>query len=157
MGSPGNVGHDDPERFGPNRPDPADKPKATPMERLRNNWIAVALGLVLLLGAGLFLWLRSATQAAQQNKEVVAAASENIEPEIKAAPKAPVEAVAPSVQMEQQRRQDQEAQSAPTRPNTDPNRMPVNFDFLEVAGRNPLIDVALSHHQCAGLVDEHLP
>lgn len=116
MGSPGN---DDQERFGPERPDPTDKPKATPVELLRKNWMAVALGLLLLVGGGLYLWLRSATQAAQQNKEVVAAASENIEPEIKAAPKAPTEAVAPSVQMEQQRRQDQEAQNAPARPNTD--------------------------------------
>ena len=117
MGSPGN---DDQERFGPEQPDPADKPKATPVELLRKNWMAVALGLLLLVGGGLYLWLRSATQAAQQNKEVVAAASENIEPEIKA-PKANAAAVpvSPSVQMEQQRRQEQESQSAPVRPNTD--------------------------------------
>lgn len=119
MGSAGNAGHDDQERFGPERPDPADKPKVTPMERLRSNWMAVAFGLLLLVGGGLYLWLRSATQAAQQNKEVVAAASENIEPEIKAAPKAATEAVSPSVQMEQQRRQEQEAQNAPARPNTE--------------------------------------
>lgn len=119
MGSAGNAGHDDQERFGPERPDPADKPKVTPMERLRSNWMAVAFGLLLLVGGGLYLWLRSATQAAQQNKEVVAAASENIEPEIKAAPKASTEAVSPSVQMEQQRRQEQEAQNAPARPNTE--------------------------------------
>ena len=118
-GSAGNAGHDDQERFGPERPDPADKPKATPMERLRSNWMAVAFALVLFVGGGLYLWLRSATQAAQQNKEVVAAASENIEPEIKAAPKASTEAVSPSVQMEQQRRQEQEAQNAPARPNTE--------------------------------------
>ena len=116
MASPEN---DEQERFGPERPDPADTPKATPIEVLRKNWMAVALGLLLLVGGGLYLWLRSATQAAQQNKEVVAAASENIEPEIKAAPKAPTEAVAPSEQMEQQRRQDQEAQNAPARPNTE--------------------------------------
>ena len=115
-GSPGN---DDQEQFGPERPDPADKPKATPMERLHSNWMAVAFSLLLLVGGGLYLWLRSATQAAQQNKEVVAAASENIEPEIKAAPKAATEAVSPSVQMEQQRRQEQEAQNAPARPNTE--------------------------------------
>ena len=115
----GSPGHDDQERFGPERPDPADKPKATPMEQLRSNWMAVTFGLLLLVGGGLYLWLRSATQAAQQNKEVVAAASENIEPEIKAAPKAATEAVSPSVQMEQQRRQEQEAQNAPARPNTD--------------------------------------
>ena len=119
MGSASNAGNDDQERFGPERPDLAYKPKATPMELLRSNWIAVAFALVLFVGGGLYLWLRSATQAAQQNKEVVAAASENIEPEIKAAPKAPAEAVSPSVQMEQQRRQDQEAQNAPARPNTD--------------------------------------
>ncbi|OGX87437.1 hypothetical protein BEN47_10945 [Hymenobacter lapidarius] len=115
MGTPGN---DDQERFGPERPDVTDK-KATPIEVLRKNWIAAALVLVLVVVGGLYLWLRSATEAAQQNKEVVAAASENIEPEIKA-PKA-VEAApaSPSVQMEQQRRQDQEAQNVPARPNTE--------------------------------------
>jgi len=115
MGTPAN---DDQEQFGPERPDVTDR-KATPIEVLRKNWIAAALVLVLVVVGGLYLWLRSATEAAQQNKEVVAAASENIEPEIKA-PKA-VEAApaSPSVQMEQQRRQDQEAQNAPARPNTE--------------------------------------
>ncbi|GAA4366012.1 hypothetical protein GCM10023185_36840 [Hymenobacter saemangeumensis] len=114
----GSSEHDDQERFGPERPDAA-KAKATPAEVLRNNWMLLTGLLVLLVGAGLFLWLRSATQAAQQRKEVVAAASENIEPEIKAAPVAPAPAVSPSAQIEQQRRLEQEAQSAPTRPNTD--------------------------------------
>ena len=114
----GSAEHDDHERFGPERPT-ADKAKATPLEVLPNNWILLTGLLVLLVGGGLFLWLRSATQAAQQHKEVVAAASENIEPEIKAAPKAPAEAISPSAQIEQQRRLEQEAQSAPARPNTD--------------------------------------
>ncbi|GAA4509431.1 hypothetical protein GCM10023172_42930 [Hymenobacter ginsengisoli] len=110
--------HDEHERFKPER-SAADKPKATPLEVLRNNWILLTGLLVLLVGGGLFLWLRSATQAAQQHKEVVAAASENIEPEIKAAPTAPAEAVSPSARIEQQRRQEQETQNALARPNTD--------------------------------------
>ena len=114
MGSPRN---EEPQRHEAERATPTDTPKATPMEVLRNNWIVVSLGLLLLVGGGLLLWLRSATQSAQQNKEVVAAASENIEPEIKDVKEAPVAAVSPSVQMEQQRRQDQEAQNAPARPN----------------------------------------
>lgn len=116
MGTPGT---DDPEAFGPQRPNPTNQPKATPLEKLRRYWVAAALGLLLLVGAGLMLWLRSATQAAQQSKEVVAAASENIEPEIKAAGESPNAAVSPSGQMEAQRRQDQEAQNAPAPPNTD--------------------------------------
>lgn len=117
MGSPA---PDNEERFGPDRRDPADQPKVTPMELLRRYWMAAALLLLVLLGGGLFLWLRSATQAAQQDKEVVAAASENIEPEIKdSKDAAPAVAAAPSEVMEQQRRNDQETQNAPSRPNTD--------------------------------------
>ncbi|GAB3585746.1 hypothetical protein GCM10027345_34460 [Hymenobacter daeguensis] len=115
----GSAEHDDAEHFGPQRPTPAGQSKATPLETLRNNWLLLTGLLVLLVGMGLLLWLRSATQAAQQKKEVVAAASENIEPEIKAAPTAAAEPVSPSAQIEQQRRLEQEAQSTPTRPNTD--------------------------------------
>ena len=114
----GSAEHDDHERLIPERP-AADKTKATPLEVLRNNWILLTGLVVLLVGGGLYLWLRSASQAAQQNKEVVAAASENIEPEIKAAPKASAEPISPSAQIEQQRRLEQEAQNAPARPNTD--------------------------------------
>lgn len=113
------AAHDDAAPFGPQRPAPAGQSKATPLETLRNNWLLLTGLLVLLVGMGLFLWLRSATQAAQQKKEVVAAASENIEPEIKAAPTAAAEPVSPSAQIEQQRRLEQEAQSTPTRLNTD--------------------------------------
>ncbi|TGE14976.1 conjugative transposon protein TraM [Hymenobacter elongatus] len=116
--SMGSAEHDDHERLGPERP-AADKAKAKPLEVLRNNWILLTGLLVVLVGGGLYLWLRSATQAAHQHKEVVAAASENIEPEIKAAPQAPAEPVSPSAQIEQQRRLEQEAQNAPARPNTD--------------------------------------
>ena len=114
----GSAEHDDHERLVPERP-AADKTKVTPLEVLRNNWILLTGLVVLLVGGGLYLWLRSASQAAQQNKEVVAAASENIEPEIKAAPKASAEPISPSAQIEQQRRLEQEAQNAPARPNTD--------------------------------------
>ena len=114
----GSAEHDDHEGLTPERP-AADKSKATPLEVLRNNWILLTGLVVLLVGGGLYLWLRSASQAAQQNKEVVAAASENIEPEIKAAPKASAEPISPSAQIEQQRRLEQEAQNAPARPNTD--------------------------------------
>ena len=110
--------HDDQERLGADRPT-VDRSKAAPLELLRNNWIPLAGLLVLLVAGGLFLWLRSAAQAAQQQKEVVAAASENIEPEIKAAPTEPAAPVSPSAQIEQQRRLEQEAQSTPVRPNTD--------------------------------------
>ncbi|GAB3309207.1 conjugative transposon protein TraM [Hymenobacter sp. BT175] len=116
--STGSAEHDSQERLAVDRPT-ADKPKATPLELLRNNWIPLTGLLVLLVAGGLFLWLRSATQAAQQQKEVVAAASENIEPEIKAAPTEPTAPVSPSAQIEQQRRLEQEAQSTPVRPNTD--------------------------------------
>ncbi|MBJ6111310.1 conjugative transposon protein TraM [Hymenobacter sp. BT523] len=116
--STGSAEHDDHERLGADRP-AADKAKATPLELLRNNWIPLTGLLVLLVAGGLFLWLRSATQAAQQQKEVVAAASENIEPEIKAAPTEPAAPVSPSAQIEQQRRLELEAQSTPVRPNTD--------------------------------------
>ena len=44
--------------------------------------------LVLVVG-GLFLWLKSAKEAAQQQREPVAAASANIEPEIPSAETAP--------------------------------------------------------------------
>jgi hypothetical protein len=71
--------------------------------------------LVLIIG-GLFLWLKSAKEAVQQEREPVAAASANIEPEIpsvESTPPAPT--TSPSAQIEVQRRAEQDAQSAPAR------------------------------------------
>ncbi|MCB2380343.1 conjugative transposon protein TraM [Hymenobacter sp. BT635] len=72
--------------------------------------------LVVLIIGGLLLWLKAAQRAAQQEREPVAAASANIEPEIpsvETAPPAP--AASPSAQIEAQRRAEQDAQSAPAR------------------------------------------
>jgi hypothetical protein len=90
--------------------------KRAPTEILRSNWMAFAGLLLVLIIGGLFLWLKSAKEAAQQAREPVAAASANIEPEIpsvEAAPPAP--ATSPSAQIEAQRRAEQDAQSAPAR------------------------------------------
>ncbi|RYU84859.1 conjugative transposon protein TraM [Hymenobacter persicinus] len=96
---------------------PATAPvKRTPTEVLRSNWMAFAGLLLVLIIGGLFLWLKSAKEAAQQEREPVAAASANIEPEIpsvETAPPAP--AASPSAQIEAQRRAEQDAQSAPAR------------------------------------------
>ncbi|WP_171025794.1 conjugative transposon protein TraM [Hymenobacter jeollabukensis] len=71
--------------------------------------------LVLIIG-GLLLWLKAAQRAAQQEREPVAAASANIEPEIPSVETAPpVPAASPSAQIEAQRRAEQDAQSAPAR------------------------------------------
>ena len=99
------------------QPAPVTVPaKRTPTEILRSNWMAFAgLLLVLIIGA-LFLWLKSAKEAAQQEREPVAAASANIEPEIPSVETAPpVPAASPSAQIEAQRRAEQDAQSAPAR------------------------------------------
>ncbi|WBA44303.1 conjugative transposon protein TraM [Hymenobacter canadensis] len=99
------------------QPNPAAAPvKRTPSEMLRSNWIAFAGLLLVLIIGGLFLWLKAAKDAAQQEREPVAAASVNIEPEIpsvETAPPAPI--TSPSAQMEAQRRAEQDAQSAPAR------------------------------------------
>ncbi|GAA4367735.1 hypothetical protein GCM10023185_39890 [Hymenobacter saemangeumensis] len=90
--------------------------KRTPAEILRSNWMAFAGLLLVLIIGGLFLWLKAANEAAQQEREPVAAASANIEPEIpsvETAPPAPLPS--PSAQMEAQRRAEQDAQSAPAR------------------------------------------
>jgi len=90
--------------------------KRTPTEIMRSNWMAFAGLLLVLIIGGLFLWLKSAKEAAQQEREPVAAASANIEPEIpsvETAPPAP--ATSPSAQIEAQRRAEQDAQSAPAR------------------------------------------
>ncbi|GAB3244035.1 hypothetical protein GCM10027346_41300 [Hymenobacter seoulensis] len=99
------------------QPTPAVAPiNRTPAEILRSNWMAFAGLLLVLIIGGLFLWLKSAKEAAQQEREPVAAASANIEPEIpsvETAPPAP--AASPSAQIEAQRRAEQDAQSAPAR------------------------------------------
>ncbi|RSK38943.1 conjugative transposon protein TraM [Hymenobacter perfusus] len=106
----------------PSRPDSeqptpaAESRKRTPAELLRANWVALAGLLVVLIIGGLLLWLKAAQRAAQQEREPVAAASANIEPEIpsvETAPPAP--AASPSAQIEAQRRAEQDAQSAPAR------------------------------------------
>lgn len=90
--------------------------KRTPAEVLRSDWMAFAGLLLVLVIGGLFLWLKSAKEAAQQQREPVAAASANIEPEIPSVETAPpTPATSPSAQIEAQRRAEQDAQSAPAR------------------------------------------
>jgi len=91
--------------------------KLTPGQMLLKNWLPLSLLLVLLLFGGLFLWLKSATEAARSQSEPVAAASANIEPEIGSVEqKPPVSAASPTTQMEQQRRAEMDAAAAPARP-----------------------------------------
>ncbi|TGD76989.1 conjugative transposon protein TraM [Hymenobacter wooponensis] len=91
--------------------------KRTPTEILRTNWMAFAGLLLVLVVGGLFLWLKSAKEAAQQEKEPVAAASANIEPEIASPETSPFSPVAsPSAQIEAQRRAEMDAKSAPATP-----------------------------------------
>jgi hypothetical protein len=99
------------------QPAPAVAPvKRTPTEILRSNWMAFAGLLLVLVIGGLFLWLKSAKEAAQQEREPVAAASANIEPEIPSVENAPpTPTTSPSAQIEAQRRAEQDAQSAPAR------------------------------------------
>jgi hypothetical protein len=61
------------------RPVPPPPAKPTPTELLVKHWGKLALLLVLIIFAGLYLWLRSAKQKAQRDSEPVAAASTNIE------------------------------------------------------------------------------
>lgn len=108
------------ERPDDEQPDSAAAPKPTPAERLRKNWGAVLLLLLVLLFGGLALWVRSARQAAQAEQQPVAAASTNIEAEIKTPETAPVRsATSPSAQIEMQRRQEQAAQNAPAPASSD--------------------------------------
>ena len=105
----------------PARPDTATSPpgslKRTPIEILRTHWMAFAGGLVLLIVGGLLLWLKSAQQAAQQAQEPVAAASANIEPEIRSVETAPpTPAASPSANLEAQRRAELDANQAPAAP-----------------------------------------
>ncbi len=103
-----------------NRRSAPEKEKPTPGEMLQKNWMAVAALLVVILIGGLFLWLKSAKEAAQKDSEPVAAASANIEPEIAAAQQAPPVATAsPVAQAEAQRRAEMYAANAPARASTD--------------------------------------
>lgn len=112
----------------PARPDhaaAADTPKRTPAQLLRTNWMAFAGLLVVVLIGGLFLWLKSARQAAQLEQEPVAAASANIEPEIRSVETAPpAPAASPSANIEAQRRAELAANQAPA--------PPTNADVAEV-------------------------
>lgn len=86
------------------------EPQATAIQKLANNWIAIAGILVVVLFAGLFLWVRSAKQEAMKEDEPVAAASANIEEQIPAAATAPAPVqVTPLEQIEAQRAEKERA------------------------------------------------
>lgn len=86
------------------------EPQPTAVQKLANNWIAIAGILVVVLFAGLFLWVRSAKQEAMKEDEPVAAASANIEEQIPAAATAPAAiAVTPLEQIEAQRAEKERA------------------------------------------------
>lgn len=90
--------------------------KPTPGQLLLKNWVPLSLLLVVMLFGGLFLWLKSAKEAARQALEPVAAASANIEPAINSvAEKPPVGAASPTAQVEAQRRAEMDAAAAPAR------------------------------------------
>ena len=99
---------------------PAAAPQTTPAEKLRKNWVILLMLLLLLLVGGLALWVRSARRAALAEQEPVAAASTNIESEIKTPETAPgPPPPSPSAQMETQRRAEQAAQNAPAPASSD--------------------------------------
>ncbi|MFB9865665.1 conjugative transposon protein TraM [Rufibacter immobilis] len=79
---------------------------------MREHWFKVLMGLVVLLFAGLFLWLRSAQKAAQENIVPVAAASENIEQAIPEVTTEAIESKSPSALLEEQRKAELEARTA---------------------------------------------
>jgi hypothetical protein len=81
-------------------------------ETLREHWFKVLMGLVILIFAGLFLWLRSAQKAAQENIVPVAAASENIEQAIPEVTTEAIESKSPSALLEEQRKAELEARNA---------------------------------------------
>lgn len=97
-----------------------EKEKPTPGEMLKKNWMAVAGLLVVVLIGGLFLWLKSAKEAAQRDTEPVAAASANIEPNIASVEQAsPMATASPVAQAEAQRRAELDAANTPARASTD--------------------------------------
>jgi cytoskeletal protein RodZ len=86
--------------------------RRTPLESLQEHWFKLLLGLATLIFAGLFLWLKSAQKAAEQNTLPVAAASENIERAIPEVATENIKGKSPSMVLEEQRKAEQEAQSA---------------------------------------------
>ncbi|MBJ6146322.1 conjugative transposon protein TraM [Hymenobacter sp. BT559] len=101
------------------RPTP-EKKKPTPGEMLQKNWMGIAGLLIVVLLGGLFLWLKSAKEAAQREQEPVAAASANIEPEITSVEQAPpVTTASPVAQAEAQRRAEIDAANVPARASSD--------------------------------------
>ncbi|WP_066833970.1 conjugative transposon protein TraM [Rufibacter ruber] len=95
---------------------PPEKAKRTPVEILKEHWFKLLLGLVMVIFAGLFLWLKSAQNAAEQNTVPVAAASENIEQAIPEVVTDNLENKTPSAILEEQRKAEQEAQYAQAAP-----------------------------------------
>lgn len=96
--------HSDSEVSETKPPAGATESQPTAIQKLANNWLAIAGMLVVVLFAGLFLWVRSAKQEALRENEPVAAASANIEEQIPAAATAPApEQVTPLEQIEAQR------------------------------------------------------
>lgn len=94
--------------------------KPTPAELVKKNWMAIAGLLVVVLIGGLFLWLKSAKEAAQKDTEPVAAASANIEPAIASVEQAPpAEVASPVAQVEAQRRAELDAANSPARVTSD--------------------------------------
>lgn len=112
--------HDEHNQDHDNRRSAPEKEKPTPGEMLKKNWMAVAGLLVVVLIGGLFMWLKSAKEAAQRDTEPVAAASANIEPNIASVEQAPPMATAsPVAQAEAQRRAELDAANTPARASTD--------------------------------------
>jgi hypothetical protein len=112
--------HDEHDQDQDSRRSAPEKEKPTPGEMLKKNWMAVAGLLVVVLIGGLFLWLKSAKEAAQRDTEPVAAASANIEPNIASVEQAPPVATAsPVAQAEAQRRAELDAANTPARASTD--------------------------------------
>ncbi|WP_207435967.1 conjugative transposon protein TraM [Sabulibacter ruber] len=106
---------------GTGEPHPAGDREDPPVRRqvaglLRKHWFTCLLALVVLLFLGLFLWLRAARNAARENLEPVAAASENIEQAIPEAATEGIERKSPSALLEEQRKAEQEARYAPPAP-----------------------------------------
>lgn len=110
----------------------AIKAQRSPEEILKAHWFKFLLGLVVLLFAGLFLWLKWAQKAAEQNTVPVAAASENIEQAIPEAKTDNLEAKTPSAILEEQRKAEQEAQYAQPGPSEEEV---VNVFVVDTAGQ----------------------
>ncbi|WP_026461340.1 conjugative transposon protein TraM [Adhaeribacter aquaticus] len=106
--------------------------KRTPGEVVKEHWFKILLGLVILIFAGLFFWLKSAQKAAEQKTMPVAAASENIEQAIPEAKTDILENKTPSAILEEQRKAEQEAQY--TQPGPSEEEV-VNAFVVDTAGQ----------------------